>query len=249
MGRRSPPRGAIVLILLLAASLAWAPRPTPRPVASLELPQEPPPTPLDLGPLLPLLPMHVAAPSPFAALSPIHLWNINTQAEATLRLYGADGVLDEEAARALDLLLADARRPGRPPEVATMDRRLLRLLFRAAYHFGVQEVELVSGYRRPWRFAEGYHGKARAMDFRLVGVDAPEVAAYLRTLPRVGVGLYTHPRTRWVHLDVRDHSYHWVDSTRPGKRWGAVRLPADQRTLDERDADYDEGDDRPEVSR
>jgi uncharacterized protein YcbK (DUF882 family) len=166
--------------------------------------------------------------------------------EATLRLYRGDGALDEEAAAALDGLLADARRPGKPREVKEVDRRLLRLLFRAAYHFKATEVELVSGYRRPGRWAEGHHGKGRALDFRLPGVEAREVAAYLRQQPRVGVGLYTHPRTRWVHLDVRERSYHWVDATPPGKRWGAARLPSDPRALDQLDASYTDGDDLPE---
>jgi uncharacterized protein YcbK (DUF882 family) len=236
----------VTLVLFSAALLAFAPRPPPRAILFLAAPPEPPRTPPDLGTPLPLLPLRFTLPSPLASLPPLRLRNINTHAEATLRLYGADGVLDEVAAGELDRLLADARRAGRPPEITRVDRRLLRLLFRAAYHFGAREVELVSGYRRPWRFAEGFHGKARAVDFRLVGVEAPEVAAYLRTLPRVGVGLYTHPRTRWVHLDVREHSYHWVDGTPPGKRWGAARLPMDHRALDERDAAYHEGDDLPE---
>ena len=200
----------------------------------------------ELEPAISWLPLSVPAPSPLGLLPPLHLWNINTNAEATVRLYRGDGSLDEGAARELDRLLADGRRPGRPPEVAEMDRRLLRLLFRAAYHFRGTEVELVSGYRKPWRYGEGYHGKGRAVDFRLVGVEAKELAAYLRQQPRVGVGLYTHPRTRWVHLDVRERSYHWVDGTPPGKRWGAARLPSDQRALEARDADYDEGDDLPE---
>jgi uncharacterized protein YcbK (DUF882 family) len=236
----------VTLVLLSASLLAFAPRPPPRHIPLLATPPEPPRVALDLGPPSSLLPLRLTVPSPLASLPPLRLWNINTFAEATLRLYGADGALDEEAAAGLDRLLADARRAGKPPEVARMDRRLLRLLFRAAYHFGAREVELVSGYRRPWRYAEGLHGKARAVDFRLVGVEAPEVAAYLRTLPRVGVGLYTHPRTRWVHLDVRDHSYHWVDGTPPGRRWGAARLPMDHHALEERDADYEEGDDLPE---
>ncbi|MCS6898651.1 MAG: DUF882 domain-containing protein [Polyangiaceae bacterium] len=235
-----------MLVLLFASLLAFAPRPPPHTIPLLSSPSEPPRSLPDLDPPSSLLPLHFAAASSLASLPPLRLWNVHTRAEATLRLYGADGALDEDAAAGLDRLLSDARRAGKPPEVARMDRRLLRLLFRAAYHFGAREVELVSGYRRPWRRAEGLHGKAKAVDFRLVGVDAPEVAAYLRTLPRVGVGLYTHPRTRWVHLDVRERSYHWVDGTPPGRLWGAAQWPMDYRALEERDAAYQEGDDLPE---
>lgn len=193
-----------------------------------------------------LLPLSLRLPSALGSMPSLHFFNINSLASATLRLYRDDGSLDDEAAARLDLLLADTSRPGKPPEVAPIDRRLLRLLFRVAYHFNITEVELVSGFRKPRRFAEGLHGKARAIDFRLVGVDAPLVAAYLRGVPRVGVGLYTHPRTRWVHLDVRDRSYHWADATPPGKRWGAAPMTMDHRALDELDSGYEQGDDLPE---
>lgn len=242
-----PPLTGVVAVLAVAALLGLAPRPEARPVRCMEPPPPEELTPLALGPVGSLLPLRLAAPSALGSLGPLHLVNINTHDEATLRLYTSEGAFDEEAAGRLDRLLSDARRPGKPPVVVALDRRLLRLLFRVAYHFGVSEVELVSGYRQPRRYAEGLHGKARAVDFRLVGVGAPEVATYLRGLPRVGVGLYTHPRTRWVHLDVRDRSYHWVDATPPGKRWGAARLPpSDQRALDALDADYAESDDLPE---
>ena len=35
----------------------------------------------------------------------------------------------------------------------------------------------------------------------------------------MGVGIYTHPRTRYVHLDVREQSYHWLDASPPGITW------------------------------
>ena len=66
--------------------------------------------------------------------------------------------------------------------------------------------------------------QAQAWDaWRRAAADAPLVAAYLRGVPRVGVGLYTHPRTRWVHLDVRDRSYHWADATPPASAGGRRR--------------------------
>ena len=52
----------------------------------------------------------------------------------------------------------------------------------------------------------------------------PTLAAYLRGLPRVGVGIYTHPRTQFVHLDVRDQSYHWLDASPPGVKWREMQL-------------------------
>lgn len=244
----NPPWRAISLVLATAVLLGAIPRSSSSPIPCLVASREDKDTivPVDLGILGPLMPIHLSAPSLLGLLPPVSLWNINTDTRMTLQLYRKDGVLDEDAASSLDRLLADARRAGKPPIVTRMDRRLLQLLFRTAYHFQASEIELVSGYRRPWRYAEGFHGKARAIDFRLVGVDAREVAAYLRGLPRVGVGLYTHPRTRWVHLDVRDRSYHWIDGTPPGKRWGAARFPMNFHEMEARDAAYEEADDLPE---
>ena len=40
----------------------------------------------------------------------------------------------------------------------------------------------------------------------------------------MGVGIYTHPRTQFVHLDVRDASYYWLDASPPGVKWHEARL-------------------------
>lgn len=224
------------------ALLLLSPSRGPAPLA--EPPAGAPPE-LDLGLGTPrLLPPPRPGPHRYAELPPLRFFNINTELSLAVRLYDDSGQLDEAAAVRLDEHLADRRRPGRPAEIAPLDRRLVRLVARAAYRFGAPEIEVISAYRKPWRYAEGMHGKARAMDFRLVGVEAPELATYLRQQPLVGVGLYTHPKTRFVHLDVRDHSYHWVDGTRPGKRWGESRLPT--AGLDAIDALYEASDDLPE---
>ena len=31
----------------------------------------------------------------------------------------------------------------------------------------------------------------------------------------MGVGVYTNPLTQYVHLDVRERSYHWIDASPP----------------------------------
>jgi uncharacterized protein YcbK (DUF882 family) len=159
------------------------------------------------------------SPDPaFAALSPLGVMNVNTRERAELRLYDATGALDEAALSRLDELLADARDPENV-EHAPIDRRALKLLFKAAYHFEAREIEIISGYRKPGRRREGLHGQGRAIDFKLPGVKAAELASYLRRLPRAGVGIYTHPRTQYVHVDVRELSYHWIDASPPRRHW------------------------------
>ena len=75
-----------------------------------------------------------------------------------------------------------------------------------------QVVHVVSGYRRDR--AGSRHTQGRAVDMMIDGVSNDQLAAYLRGLGFVGVGFY--PRAGFVHLDVRDASYFWVDDSAPG---------------------------------
>jgi uncharacterized protein YcbK (DUF882 family) len=175
---------------------------------------------------------------------PLRISYVNTRQSTKLRLYDANGKVDKAAAAQLDQLLCDVRDPAHP-RTTTLDRRTLQLLFRAAYHFRAREVEVISGYRKPGRRPEGRHGEGRAIDFRLPKVRASALAAYLRTLPRVGVGLYTHRATQFVHLDSRERSYHWLDPSPPG-----VSLPERPLAIGDptkRDATYVPNDDLPEA--
>jgi uncharacterized protein YcbK (DUF882 family) len=166
--------------------------------------------------------------------------------EVLVRLYEADGQLDGDAQRALDDVLADARDPANVHTTA-IDHRTLQLLFRAAYHFGAPAVQVVSGYRQPGRRSEGNHAEGKALDFRLSGVSAATLASYLRTLPRVGVGVYTHRRTQFVHLDVRERSFYWLDASPPGRTWRERPIGSGSTAL--RDAGYRGAEDWPEGTR
>lgn len=176
---------------------------------------------------------------------PLRVYYVNTQKATQIRLYDGAGKVDKAAATQLDELLCDVRDPSHP-RTTTLDRRTLQLLFRAAYHFRAREIEVVSGYRKPGRRPEGRHGEGRAIDFRLPKVRAAALAAYLRTLPKVGVGLYTHRATQFVHLDSRERSYHWLDPSPPGESLPMRPLAAGGETV-KRDADYSPNDDLPEA--
>lgn len=185
----------------------------------------------------------------FAYLPPISVETLAgtaMQEQVTVtRLYRPDGSFDEDALATLDEQLSDKRRPG-DIRHATIDRRLLALVFKAAWHFSATRVRVVSAYREPLKHREGYHGKARALDFRLVGVPTPDLARFLRAeLARVGVGQYTHRRTQFVHLDVREATFHWFDGSPPGRRGGIARIPT-EGTAD-RDAAYVPRDDLPDL--
>ena len=169
-------------------------------------------TPLTEGARIP----RVEAPAkPWAAaLAPLDVANVTTKARSSILLYGGDGAIAENACEDFDRIAAGADEP-RP-----LARRLEQLVVKAAYHFGGARVLVVSGYRPH----AGRHGTGDALDFKLEGVPAARLAAYLRHLARVGVGIYTHPRTQFVHLDVRDASYHWLDASPPGVKWREARL-------------------------
>jgi uncharacterized protein YcbK (DUF882 family) len=173
--------------------------------------------------------------SRFEALSALHVENQTTRESRDLKLYDAGGQIDEAAATQLDELLCDARSP-KHHETTRLNRRTLQLLFKAAYHFASYEVEVVSAYRKPGRRREGPHGNGDAIDFRLRGISARDLAIYLREIPRTGVGVYTHPKTQYVHLDSRDHSFHWLDASPPRRHWRERSLG--ERDLEKRDALY-----------
>lgn len=170
-------------------------------------------------------------------LAPLRFFNTRTLVSDTVRLYADDGSLDEGAASAIDRVIAERDAEPRP-----LDRRVLRLVVKAAAHFRAREVLVVSTFRDGARKGSR-HKSGQAMDFSLAGVSAAKLAAYLRGLARVGVGVYTHRRTQFVHLDAREESYHWIDASPPGVSWRESKLT--DRGAPARDAAYDPSQDLP----
>jgi uncharacterized protein YcbK (DUF882 family) len=99
-----------------------------------------------------------------------------------------------------------------PGKVHPLAPRLLDLVYRCVRHFDASLVRVVSGYRRDR--AGSRHTQGRAVDMAIEGVANDRLAAYVREFGFVGVGFY--PKAGFVHLDVRDASYFWVDDSAPG---------------------------------
>jgi uncharacterized protein YcbK (DUF882 family) len=97
-----------------------------------------------------------------------------------------------------------------------IDPHLLDLVYRVQTHFGAPEIRVISGYRTPHRHATSNHAKGRAMDLIVPGASDADVAKFAREQGFVGVGIY--PVSGFVHLDVRERSFFWVDTSGPGKR-------------------------------
>jgi hypothetical protein len=167
-------------------------------------------------------PLELRAPPrpPWAQdLEPVGVECPNTNATAKVRLYRDDGELDTEALAVFEETVAET------PDAHGLNPRTIQLAMKAAYHFGAKKMTVVSSYRP----GHGPHAAGDALDFRLGGVSAAALAAYLRTLPRAGVGVYTNPRTQYVHIDARDQSFHWLDASPPGKTWREARIADPKR--------------------
>jgi uncharacterized protein YcbK (DUF882 family) len=107
-----------------------------------------------------------------------------------------------------------------------IDPRLLDMVYRLQSHFHAHEIRIISGYRTPRGPATSNHGKGRAMDLVVPGATDDEVAKLAREEGFAGVGIY--PVSGFVHVDVRERSYFWVDSSGPGKRSRIRGILADQ---------------------
>jgi hypothetical protein len=167
------------------------------------------------------------------ALPSVEVSSLRDGRSVSLRLYSPDGEVDEAARMGFEHTAA------RDGEQHVLEERLVQLVFKAAYHFHDAKVLIVSG----WREHAGRHSTGEALDFKLQGIAAAQLAAYLRALPRAGVGIYTHPRTQYVHLDVREQSYHWVDGSPPGITWKERQMRDPGRA--KRDASWAPEDDLP----
>jgi uncharacterized protein YcbK (DUF882 family) len=124
---------------------------------------------------------------------------------------------DGSSGRFTEAELAEAReafRYHRDHATCGVHPRLLELVYRAVRHFEVPYVHVISGFRTTR--ATSRHNQGRALDFVLPGVSDRGLANFLRRQGFVGVGVY--PLSGFVHLDVRERSFFWVDSSAPGRR-------------------------------
>jgi uncharacterized protein YcbK (DUF882 family) len=164
------------------------------------------------------------------ALEPLSVECANSGAKESLRIYSDDGSLRPASIEAFSRVAADFN------GYAPLSPRLVQLAVKAAHHFHSNKLVVVSGFRQKRAGKIDHHTRGEALDFKLAGVDYRKLAAYLRTYPLVGVGVYTNPKTQYVHLDVRERSYHWLDASPPGVTWREGLLADPSQAA--RDASY-----------
>lgn len=102
--------------------------------------------------------------------------------------------------------------------------RTLDLIYAATLHFGAPYVTLISGVRKDRGGSRHSHGLAA--DVVLPGVEDEDLAAFFRAQGFCGVG--TYPRSGFTHVDTRDQSYFWIDSSRPNQRGRVVQVRAEE---------------------
>ena len=190
--------------------------PLPKPTAALQkpAPKKPAPPP---GPVAASRGWHAPTPGKSCPLDPsgrpqLVLQALNMPDHVTLTAHGDHGGFSAEDLDRAAHVLRDPRTGNEHP----VDPHTLDLIYRVATHFNVQEVRIISGYRTPRPGTHSNHGNGRAIDCVFPGTSDEEVAKYAREEGFAGVG--TYPVSGFVHLDVREHSYFWVDYSGPGKR-------------------------------
>ena len=109
--------------------------------------------------------------------------------------------------------------------------RLIEIVLAAAEHFGVDSVEIISGYRaRPYGAPHSKHFLGQALDIRVPGIPSARLSDCLwATFHNVGVGYY--PRQNFVHIDTRDTDIRWVDASRHGESGNARYFTRHGRAL------------------
>lgn len=118
------------------------------------------------------------------------------------------------------------------PKGPPVNERLLGLIHRATRHFEVPYVHLVSGVRQDRGASRHTHGLAA--DIVLPGITDEELAEFLRAQGFVGVGVYT--RSGFVHVDVRERSFFWIDPSPPGKSMKIIPVLAADAVASDKEA-------------
>jgi uncharacterized protein YcbK (DUF882 family) len=143
----------------------------------------------------------------------VTLVRAQTRDRLRLRLVDTGGRARRAAVRRLVPLMREngSRRSHEP------HRRLVAMLAQISDHFGGREIHVISGFRRAGGFTseESRHTEGRAMDIRVRGVPNTALRDYCRTLDRAGCGFYPH--SSFVHVDARDRSAYWVDTSSRGE--------------------------------
>jgi LysM repeat protein len=174
---------------------------------------------------------------------PIHFVRVWNNAGVTTRLLNKAGNVLPDARRKVSAIAGPRHVKGRRARVHLLNPRLLQMVQRVAERWPDQTIEIVSGYRPSQHGHESRHSMAKALDFRVKGVSHRELYDFCKELPNSGCGYY--PNSVFVHMDSREKSAIWVDTSAPGERPRYARAKdlkaAEENQNAEAEADFEEG--------
>jgi uncharacterized protein YcbK (DUF882 family) len=166
------------------------------------------------------------------AASPVmvKLYDENLRVSATVGIR-RDGTMDDETAAQVKHLFR-CRQTNRERPIA---RRTLAMLADVAEKYEGKTIEFVSAYRvQRGESLTSPHRDARAIDFRIRGIQLREIRDYLwRKYTEVGIGWY--PSEQFIHVDSRPtlHDTAWTflaGANHYHPYWSeAVRRPASEQ--------------------
>jgi uncharacterized protein YcbK (DUF882 family) len=146
-----------------------------------------------------------------SGLAKLSLVILNTGERASFEPLGKNGGFSAQELERISQFLRDTRTGNRIP----MEPMLLDMVYAIQVHFEAPLIRVISGYRTPKPNTHSNHGRGRALDFVVPGHSDEDVAKFVRERGFVGVG--TYPSSGFVHADVRERSYFWVDTSGPGR--------------------------------
>lgn len=137
----------------------------------------------------------------------VKLFDENLRVNATVAIH-RDGSMDPATAAEVKHLFR-CRQTNRERPIA---KQTLAMLADLADRYDGKTIEFVSAYRvQAGESATSPHRDARAIDFRIRGVQLREIRDYLwRSYSEVGVGWY--PSEQFIHMDTRPtlHDTAWT---------------------------------------
>jgi uncharacterized protein YcbK (DUF882 family) len=143
------------------------------------------------------------------AASRLRLYDVNAERSISVSPFLPDGQCSPHGFS----LLREFMRCRRTGHTMDMSADLVRLLMRIAKRFDNAELHVISAHRAVDGVVtseRSQHGKGTASDIRIEGVPIEALAAVARQEGARGIGMY--PKSRFVHVDVREKPYSWVDN-------------------------------------
>ncbi|MBT3181538.1 MAG: YcbK family protein [Deltaproteobacteria bacterium] len=147
------------------------------------------------------------SPFRFTGDGKINLIDTHTFERLVIVYRDKDGFYDDLTLRAVNHTLRCHGKSEKYP----ISLKLIELIDHLQDNFGVEEVQVISGYRSPEYNAaltrrsgrvahNSLHMRGLAMDIRMPGVDKHKLGQYARSLRTGGVGVYGG--SGFVHVDV-----------------------------------------------